>query len=133
MVTFTPRRTRPVHLVPGHSEGDSVPALKLQHCPRVSGRSNIEREFLEDGPDFAHLLGVAPRQAAGTKVDAVLKPDPDIAAHGDANSSKRDLVPSCRQDRPLVVAAEEMVSSAAHMQQVLGARSDTPEYAEYSL
>src|SRR5262250_1596325 len=112
------------------SEGHLVAALELQHGAGLVRRRDVERQLLDDLADAADLLGVALGQPPGTEIDAVLEPDPDIAAHRRADGGEVDLVAPGRQDRPLVIPPEQAVRRPPHMHEVLRMRPDAAEDTE---
>src|SRR5712664_3230299 len=112
------------------SEGDLVAALELQHGAGLVRRRDIERQLLDDLADAADLFGVALGQPSGAEIDAVLEPDPDIAAHRRPDGGEVDLVAPGRQDRPLIVSTEQAVRGPPHMHQIFGMRPDAAEDAE---
>src|SRR5258707_1255253 len=112
------------------SEGDLVAALELQHGASLVRRRDLERQLLDDLADATDLLGVALGQPPGAEIDAVLEPDPDIAAHRRADGGKVDLVAPGRQDRPLVVSPEQAVRGPPHMHQIFRMRADAAQDAE---
>src|SRR5215813_11787566 len=112
------------------SEGDLVAALELQHGAGLVRRCDVERQLLDDLADAADLLGVALGQPSGAEIDAVLEPDPDIAAHRRADGGEVDLVATGRQDRPLIVPPEQAVRGPPHVHQILRMRPDAAQDAE---
>src|SRR5439155_5773738 len=111
-------------------EGDLVAALELQHGAGFVRRRDIERQLLDDLADAADLLGVALSQPPGAEIDAILEPDPDIAAHRRPDGGEVDLVAPGGQDRPLIVPPEQAVRRPPHMHQVFRMRPDAAQDAE---
>src|SRR5215467_12905525 len=102
----------------------------MQHLARVGGGGDLQRQVLEDGADAADLLGIALGELALADINRIFEPDPDIATHDRAHGDERHLVPSGREDRPLILIAEELVGDAPHMGEVLGIGADPAKDAE---
>src|SRR5258708_5873679 len=98
------------------SKLDSIGALEAQHGARLLWGRYLVAELLDDAADFRHLLGIAGGELAAADIEAVLEPDPDIAADHGGHGGKRNLVAAAGQHRPLILVAEQAVGRALHEQ-----------------
>src|ERR1700689_3150068 len=115
------------------SEGYSVAALERQHLARFLGRRDFERQVFQDEADAPHLLRVRLGELALADIKRILEPDAHIAAHDRAHGDERQLVAAGGEDRPVVLIAEQLVSDAFHVAEIVGIGADAAEDAENGL
>src|SRR5487761_1784173 len=111
-------------------EGDPIAALERQHLARFFRGRDFERQVFEDGADALHLIGVALGELALADIKRILEADADAAAHDRAHGDERQLMPPCRQDRPVILLAEQPVGDRLHVGDVVRIGADSAENAE---
>ena len=110
------------------------PPLSCQDLARLVGRRDLQAEPLDDLARLRHLLGVDFGQPARADPQAVLEPDPDIAAHAPPPCAAMRIwlrpAPSTDQRycSPNSRSAVRFMCS-----DVLGMRADAAQDAEHGL
>src|SRR5688572_23242314 len=99
-------------------ESDAVAALEAEHRPRLGRGGDLAAERLEHLAHLGDLLGVRPRELALADEQAVLEPDPHVAAEQRRLGAELELVAPGGEGREQVVVAEQTVGDRHHVREV---------------